>query len=137
MSIEQAYRMPVLNLAFIGDTVCDLLIRTELIYTGKSVKDMHENAKDTVNAHAQACQLHKIMHLLENTEMDIVNRARNAHPARTITPSATREEYLKATGYEALMGFLFLTGQMLRAQKLFQLSRVEDDPCLKKNYTSK
>lgn len=136
MSFERAYGMPVLQLAFIGDTVCDLLVRTELMFTGQNVREMHERAKENVNAKAQARKLERIRHLLDEREADIVNRARNAHPARTIPHSATREEYLRATGFEALMGYLYLTGQMFRAQKLFELSREEVGTCREKNCMS-
>ena len=61
---------------------------------------------------------------LTQEELDIVRRARNAHIGHHAPQSATPEEYLTATGFEALMGYLFLTGQMNRAQMLFRLGRV-------------
>ena len=61
---------------------------------------------------------------LTQEELDIVQRARNAHIGHHAPQSATHEEYLMATGFEALMGYLFLTGQMNRAQMLFRLGRV-------------
>ena len=124
MTNERAYRLPALQLAFIGDTVCDLLARTGLMFTDYPIKEMHAKASGIVNARAQARQLDCIMHLLDETENDIVSRARNAHVGHTIPAAATREEYLKATAFEAVMGYLYLTGQMLRAQKLFELSNL-------------
>lgn len=126
MSKQQAYGLPALQLAFIGDTVCDLLARTELMFSDLSVRDMHKSATSVVNARAQAGQLMKIRHLLEAEEMEIVQRARNSHPRHTMPHGASREEYMAATGFEALMGYLYLTGQMLRAQMLFQLSKIKE-----------
>ena len=126
MSKQQAYGLPALQLAFIGDTVCDLLARTELMFTDLPVREMHRSASSVVNARAQAEQLGRIRHLLDEDESEIVLRARNAHPGHTMPQAATREEYMAATGFEALMGYLYLTGQMLRAQKLFQLSKLKE-----------
>ena len=87
------------------------------------VKQMHQSATQIVNARAQAAQLQAVRHLLTQEELDIVQRARNAHIGHHAPQTATPEEYLTATGFEALMGYLFLTGQMNRAQMLFRLGR--------------
>lgn len=127
MNKEQAYRLPALQLAFIGDTVCDLIARTELMFSDYPIREMHAHATRVVNARAQAAQLDAVVHLLDEDEADVVARARNAHVGHTIPQAATREEYLKATAFEALMGYLYLTGQMLRAQKLFELSNIKEN----------
>ena len=126
MDKQAAYQLPALRLAFIGDTICDLLVRTELMFSDCPVREMHARAASVVNARSQADQLQRIAHLLDGMENDIVQRARNAHPGHTVPHAATREEYMKATAFEALMGYLYLTGQMRRAQTLFQLSRVKE-----------
>ena len=126
MTKQQAFGLPALKLAFIGDTICDLLARTELMFTDLQVRNMHASATGMVNAKAQAGQLERIRHLLDADEQDIILRARNAHPGHTIPHAASREEYMAATGFEALMGYLYLTGQMLRAQKLFELSKIKE-----------
>ena len=77
-----------------------------------------------MNARSQADQLQRIAHLLDGMENDIVQRARNAHPGHTVPHAATREEYMKATAFEALMGYLYLSGQMSRAQTLYHLSKI-------------
>lgn len=124
MTQQQARQLSALQLAFMGDTVCDLLTRSELMFTALPVKQMHQSATQIVNARAQAAQLQAVRHLLTQEELDIVQRARNAHIGHHAPQSATPEEYLTATGFEALMGYLFLTGQMNRAQMLFRLGRV-------------
>ena len=126
MDKQAAYQLPALRLAFIGDTICDLLVRTELMFSSASIKEMHARATGTVNAVSQAAMLDAIQHLLTEDEADIVKRARNSHPGHSIPQAASREEYMKATAFEALMGYLYLTGQMRRAQTFFQLSRVKE-----------
>ena len=126
MSEQAARQLSALQLAFIGDTICDLLARTLLLFDGENVKDMHAKATQIVNARAQAKALGSIRHLLFDAETDIVRRACNAHLKHNIPHAASREEYLDATGYEALMGYLYLTGQMHRAQTLFKLSLIKE-----------
>ena len=126
MTEQAARQLSALQLAFIGDTVCDLIVRTNLIFDGEHVKDMHMRATQIVNARAQSKALNSIRHLLFDHESDIIRRARNAHLKHSIPHAASREEYLDATGYEALMGYLYLTGQMKRAQMLFQLSLIKE-----------
>lgn len=126
MTKQEAKQLSALQLAFMGDTVCDLLTRTDLMFERRQVKDMHGEATRIVNARAQAKALAAIRHLLSEEEEDIVRRARNAHLGHNIPHAATREEYLDATGYEALLGFLYLTGQMHRAQTLYKLSLIKE-----------
>ena len=126
MNREQALRLPALKLAFVGDTVCDLMVRTQQCFSLVPVREMHKEASSLVNAGAQANQLDAIMHLLDEEEKQLVQRARNVRLHHTVPPAFTKEEYLKATAYEALMGYLFLTGRMHRAQKLFSLGCVKE-----------
>jgi len=102
-------------------------VRTQQCFTAVPVRIMHKEASSLVNAGAQARQLDSIMHLLDEDEHELVQRARNVRLHHTVPPAFTKEEYLKATAFEALMGYLFLTGQMFRAQKLFSLG------CIKEN----
>lgn len=126
MTKQAARQMNALQLAYMGDTVCDLLTRTELMFTDIHVKQMHVRATQIVNARSQAKALGAVRHLLDEDEADIVRRARNAHLGHKIPHAASREEYLDATGYEALMGYLYLTGQMKRAQLLYKLSLIKE-----------
>ena len=126
MNKEQALRLPALKLAFVGDTVCDLMVRTQQCFSSVPVREMHKEASSLVNAGAQAKQLDSIMHLLDDEEQQLVQRARNVHLHHTVPQAFSKEEYLKATAYEALMGYLFLTGQMNRAQRLFSLGCVKE-----------
>lgn len=126
MTKQAARQLSALQLAYMGDAIFDLLTRTELMFTDLHVKEMHAHATMVVNARAQARGLHQVRHLLDEEEIDIVRRARNAHLGHNIPHAASREEYLDATGYEALMGYLYLTGQMKRAQMLYKLSLIKE-----------
>ncbi len=126
MNEQRARQLSALQLAFMGDTVCDLLARTDLMFADYPVREMHARKVDAVNARAQAAQLDAVYHLLTQEERDIVQRARNTRLSHGVPQAASREEYLKATAYEAVMGYLYLTGQMRRAQALFQLGRIKE-----------
>ena len=93
MTKQEARQLNGLQLAYMGDTVCDLIARTQTMFSGKPVKEMHADATARVNARAQAEQLRRIQHLLEEDERDVVRRAVNAHPGHGVPQAATREEY--------------------------------------------
>lgn len=126
MTEQRASLMSPLQLAFMGDSVCDMIARTELMFTDYRVKDMHAQKVARVNAKAQAKQLDAIMHMLTEAELAIVKRARNTRLSHTIPQAASREEYLKATGFEALIGYLYLIGQIDRARELFDLGLAKE-----------
>ena len=71
MSEHAARQLSGLQLAFMGDTVCDLLTRTMIIFEGRNIKDMHNEATGIVNARAQSQALAVIRHLLTEDETDI------------------------------------------------------------------
>ena len=98
-----------LELAYLGDTIYDLYVRTRLVSEGGRVRDMHRNAVRQVCAHAQSAALARIEGDLNEDEADVVRRARNAHqnPPKNADPA----EYHRATALEALIGYLYVTGQ--------------------------
>ena len=105
-----------LELAYLGDTIYDLYVRTLLVIEGGRVRDMHRNAVKRVCAHAQAEALSRIEGELNDAELDVVRRARNAHqnPPKNADPA----EYHRATALEALTGYLYATGQFARLDAL-------------------
>jgi ribonuclease-3 family protein len=120
-----------LALAFVGDAVFNLFVRTMLVGSGKKVRDLHRDAVNFVRASAQAGILRKIERYLTDREKDIVRVARNAK-VNTVPKNAAIMDYHYSTGFEALLGYLYLTGQNERLNKIlmasYELARTQDLP---------
>lgn len=116
-----------LELAYLGDTLYDLFVRERLVRAGGRVKDLNRQAVALVCAAAQSRALARLEPLLTEAEADVVRRARNAHqsPPRNAKPA----EYHRATAIEALMGYLYLTGQRERLAFLMEraLTQTEEE----------
>ena len=107
-----------LTLAYIGDAVYDLVVRSVLVNRGNTaVNNLHKRASAIVKAPTQAAIAASIMDDLTDEEKDIYRRGRNSKP-HTKAKNASTMEYLEATGFEAVMGFLYLTGDLDRACEL-------------------
>ena len=107
----QVRMMHPLVLAYVGDTVYDLFVRTYLIHTYDiPVHQLHMKSISFVKAGSQSETLHDIDELLTEEEKYIVRRGRNAKSG-TIPKNADVTEYRWATGFESLLGYLYLTGQ--------------------------
>jgi ribonuclease-3 family protein len=119
LSEREALMVSPLRLAFVGDAVHDLFVRTRLLFSGGNVRAMHREAVGAVNAGAQAQALSRVFLLLTETEGDVVKRGRNAHAHHGIPKRTDPADYSHATGLEALLGFLYLTGQTERLQLVF------------------
>ena len=110
-----------LTLAYIGDAVYDLVVRSVLVNRGNTaVNNLHKRASAIVKAPAQAAIAASIMEDLTDEEKDIYRRGRNSKP-HTKAKNASTMEYLEATGLEAVVGFLYLKGEMDRALNLIKL----------------
>lgn len=109
-----------LELAFVGDSVYDLYVRSNIAIKGGRVNDLNRKAVSKVNAHAQCESLNKIEPLLTEEELSVVRRARNAK--QTPTKNADAQDYKNATALEALLGYLFLTGETERLNELLKLA---------------
>ena len=97
-----------LTLAYLGDGVYELIIRTILVKKGNCpVNRLHKKASSLVKAAAQSAIIEKIEEELTQEEHDIYRRGRNAH-SPTMAKHATMADYRRATGFEALMGYLYL-----------------------------
>ena len=113
--------MSVLGLAHIGDGVYELLCRAYLCERGdKTVLKLHKDTVDMVKAPAQARFIDLLLPHLTEEEFGFYRRGKNAHTHAT-PKSATKQEYAKATGLEALFGALYLQGKTDRINELFQL----------------
>lgn len=97
-----------LALAYIGDSVFDIMIRTmEVSQVNKQVNKYHKDVSKIVCAPAQAKMIMALKEHLTEEERDIYKRGRNAN-SYTKAKNATRAEYRKATGFEAVLGYLYL-----------------------------
>lgn len=111
-----------LQFAYIGDSVYDLLVRSELLHKGEKLHRMHHQAISIVNAAAQSRTLELLRPHLTEEEADMVRKGRNAHSKHQVPKSASCAEYSAATGLEALFGYLYLKGSLERLIELFELS---------------
>ena len=105
-------QLGMLELAYLGDTVCDLYVRSTLVWRGISVHDMHQRAV------AQADALERIRPLLTEEEAAVVRRGQNAKAHHAVPHGIQHRVYNQATAFEALLGSLYLSGQ---AERLWQL----------------
>ena len=106
--------MNVLQIAYIGDSVWELIVRNHLIKKGLNVHHMHSECIRLVNAAAQASFIQLLIPDLTIIESELVNRGRNAHSRHPVPKNQQPEDYSKATSFEALIGFLYLTGNEMR-----------------------
>ena len=112
---EAAQKNPIV-LAYLGDTVYDLYVRTALVKRfGLHVNELNAKAAGIVNARAQALASDRLAALLT----EIFRRGRNAKVG-SVPKNMSVADYHKATGLEALMGYLFLTGQHERLEQLMR-----------------
>ena len=110
-----------LSLAYIGDCIYDLVIRTVLItHEGGKNGSLHNKAKRVVNASAQADLLDAIEESLTEEETKVYHRGRNAKNPSS-AKNASIIAYRKATGLEALIGYLYLDGRYDRIVELMKL----------------
>ena len=97
-----------LTLAYIGDGIFDIVIRSVVVARGNSrANDLHKRTSEIVKAHTQALMIEALEGELTEEEADIYRRGRNAKSG-TMAKNASMSDYRKATGFEALMGYLYL-----------------------------
>ena len=120
-TLRQVNAISNLALALIGDGVYELLCRTYLCTQGdQTVLKLHKDTVNMVKAPAQAKYADLLKPHLTEEENDFYRRGKNAH-THAAPKAATRAEYAKATGLEALFGALYLLGRTDRLMELFQL----------------
>ena len=115
-----------LALAYMGDCVYEIKIREFLMkQANMPVNMLHKKAKGYVSAAAQSGFADKLIPLLNDEEQGIFHRGRNAKP-NTTPKNMTLADYKKATGLEALFGFLYLSGNTARIDELMEVILKED-----------
>ncbi len=113
------HEMSPLALAFVGDAVLELLVRGRLVGTTRLQPNrLHTVATHYVSAHAQSRELEVLEPLLTEQEAAVLRRGKNASKA-TVAKHATVQEYRASTGFECLLGWLYLQGRSGRIQELF------------------
>ncbi len=111
-----------LALAFVGDAVHSLYVRTRLVLVKDiKVNDLQKKTSSVVRATSQSGFLESVMDTLSDDEIALVRRARNTH-TNNIAKSATAKEYKLSTAFEALIGYLYLSGQVERMNRFLEKS---------------
>jgi ribonuclease-3 family protein len=123
---REAMLLSPLRLAYVGDAVHELLVRTALLGSGGKARAMHREAVAAVRAGAQADALERLAPLLTEAEADIVRRGRNAHPHHAAPKAAGPAAYARATALEALLGYLYLTGQAERLSEIYRAMQSQE-----------
>lgn len=103
-----------LTLAYVGDAVYEVVIRTVIAErANRAANELHKRAVKYVQAGAQAAMITALQEILTEDEMAVFKRGRNAK-SNTSAKNASITDYRKATGFEALIGFLYLTDDLDR-----------------------
>jgi len=117
---DEVKEMSPLVLAYIGDAVYDVYIRTYIIHRFKGkVNDYHKFAINFVKASSQSLIIHRIMDTLSEEEKRIVLRGRN-QKSFTVPKNAILADYKYATGFETLIGYLYLTNRRERMVEIIK-----------------
>lgn len=103
-----------LTLAYIGDAVYEVIIRTVVVErANRAANELHKRTVRYVQAGMQAAMIEALLEELTEDEEAVYKRGRNAK-SYTVPKNASIQDYRKATGFEALVGYLYLTGQTER-----------------------
>ena len=110
-----------LVLAFVGDSVQQLMVRTKLASTSTAkAGELHKLQSEQIKASAQAKYMDEIMSILTEEEIAVFKRARNTH-MNTMAKNASVADYKKASGFEAVIVYLYLLGKNERLEELFEI----------------
>lgn len=119
LSGEDIMMLSPLQLAYIGDAVYELLVRTYLLSNDLNVNDLHKCATKYVKAKGQAEIIHSLEGFLSDIEKTYVKKGRNAK-THSSPKNADLLDYKYATGLECIFGYLYLTGQDERIGEIFE-----------------
>ena len=121
LSEEEAKLKNPQVLAFIGDAVYSLYIRNLIVLNneGKS-GELHKLTTTFVKAKSQSDTIEKILPILTEKEQDIFRRGRN-YKTQSVAKNSSIQEYHRATGFEAVLGYLYLSGQFERINEILKI----------------
>jgi ribonuclease-3 family protein len=110
-----------LVLAYMGDAVFEIMVREKLVLKANMpVNRLHRMTVGHVCAKAQSAAMEILLEQLSEEELEIYKRGRNAN-GNHVPKNANPQEYRRATGFEALFGYLYLKGDLDRIRELFSL----------------
>lgn len=127
--LEKTFELPEVDiktysplvLAYIGDGIYDVIIRTIVVSEGNSQPNkLHKKTSLFVKAAAQSAMIEAIKEDLTEEELKVYKRGRNAK-SPTMAKNASMVDYRRATGFEALMGYLYLQGKLKRLIDLIKI----------------
>jgi ribonuclease-3 family protein len=123
---REVMQISPVTLAFVGDAVYSLYVRERLtLEVGGKTADLQRASVKVVSAKGQSAFMDKVLPALTEEEEDVFRRGKNAKKS-TKSKSASHLEYNRSTGFEAVIGYLYLTGRTERMKELFALSTNED-----------
>lgn len=118
--------MSPLVLAFLGDAVFEIFARTRVLEEGKTVNRLHRASAGLVKASTQAKLIQALEELLTEEEEAIFRRGRNTK-SHTTAKNATIRDYRHSTGFEAVIGYLYISNQVERLKEVFEeIERILD-----------
>lgn len=123
LTAEDILMLAPLQLAYIGDAVYELMVRTKILSRGRSVNKMHKTSTGYVKAESQARIVKELDDFFTDKEKQVIRRGRNAK-SNTSPKNADIMDYRLATGFEALIGHLYLNEEYDRLGEVFD--RVEE-----------
>ena len=127
LSKEDMLMLSPLQLAYIGDAVYELLVRTYILERGLKVNQLHKEATEFVRAKSQSNIIHAIFHILAEDEKSYVRKGRNAK-SYTSPKNVNISDYRYATGLECLFGYLYLNGKDSRIEEIFhEIIKLKED----------
>ena len=121
LSAADANLVPISRLAFLGDAVMELMVRESLVlHSDRPFRLLNAQKAGLVSAHAQAEASDRLLPMLDGEELAVYRRGKNSKH-KNYPKTASALDYCKATGLEALMGFLYLKGDAARLRELFSV----------------
>lgn len=133
--LEEQFGLPELNLrqyspltlAYIGDAIYDLIIRTMIVRQGNTqVNKLHRHASSLVKAEKQSEMIRVLEREFTEEEFHVYKRGRNAK-SYTTAKNASISDYRRATGFEAVMGYLYLKGDYTRMIDLIKMGLAPEE----------
>ncbi|MBE6588124.1 MAG: Mini-ribonuclease 3 [Ruminococcaceae bacterium] len=116
MTKNEANQLPVASLAYLGDSVLEIMVRKKLILDKKG--DVHSRSHCYVTAVSQANAAERLMSVFTDDELAVYKRGRNH--THSSPKSATHAQYSRATGLECVFAYLYLTEDTERLEYIFR-----------------